>query len=221
MSVRPTAVLLHGLGRTHRSLGRIRHHLAAAGYPIWSRTYPSRRHSVEELARWAAERIRAETEGPLVAVTHSLGGLLVRLVGDGLPWQRVVMIAPPNGGSSVARVLAPHHVFRRVFGPAMQDVAGGGPWPPSPAPTGVIAGTRGPSLGNPSSWLVHGLDLLDDDGAHDGTVSVAETRLPGMTDFALVDASHTWITYDRRTLALVSCFLETGRFGADATSSVP
>ena len=51
-------------------------------------------------------------------------------------------------------------------------------------------------------------------------MTVAETRLPGMSDFALVDASHTWILDHPRTGELVVQFLEHGRF-ANAADSAP
>ncbi len=209
---RATVVLLHGLGRTHRSMGRLQRRLEAAGHPTWSCTYPSRREPIEGLAEYVARRVEAEVEGPLMAVTHSLGGILVRHLAERLPWERVVMLAPPNTGSSVARALQDLKLFRWLFGPAGQEVGDGARWPAPPSPFAVIAGTRGPSVGNPSSWLTGAMNLIDPEGPHDGTVSVAETRLAGMADFATVDASHTWIADHPRTAELVLAFLDWGAF---------
>ncbi len=213
MSEQPTVVLLHGMGRSQRSMARMRRRIEAAGYPTWSRTYPSRQQTIGELARTVADWIRTDLEGrPLAAVTHSLGGILVRHMAEELPWRRLVMVAPPNTGSSVARALKDLALFRWLYGPAAQDVAEGAQWPAPPDPFGVIAGTRGPSMGNPTSWVTGAFGLIESDGPHDGTVSVAETRLDGMADFVTVDASHTWITYDSTTIDLVLRFLEKGRF---------
>ena len=206
-------VLLHGLGRSARSMARLGNELRSAGYETWSRTYPSRRLPIGELAATVADWIRADLgERPLAAVTHSLGGILVRHMAQELPWRSVVMVAPPNTGSSVARALKDRALFRFLYGPAASDVADGNDWPAPPEPFGVIAGTRGPSMGNPTSWVTGVFSLIEPEGPHDGTVSVAETRLPGMADFTTVDASHTWITHDPATVTKVLSFLGTGRF---------
>jgi len=220
LSERPTVVLLHGLGRSARSMGRLRDRVEAAGYPTWSRTYPSRRMPIGELAGTVADWIRADTGGgPLAAVTHSLGGILVRHLAERLPWERVVMIAPPNTGSSLARALQDRALFRWIYGPVASELGDGLTWPEPPRPFGVIAGTRGPSLGNPTSWVTGAFDLIEPEGPHDGTVSVRETQLEGMADFTTVDASHTWITYDVAAIEHALSFLGTGRFRSSDPSS--
>ena len=84
-----------------------------------------------------------------------------------------------------------------------------------PTPFAVIAGTRAASLGNPTSWLTRALRLLPPDDPSDGTIAVRETRLPGMADFATVDADHTWLMNDPRVHAMVLAFLATGRLTND------
>lgn len=209
MSERPTIVLLHGLARTHRSLAGLGRFLRANGYATWSQTYPSRRLSVPELADTLAARIQTELpDRPLVAVTHSLGGILVRHMATRLPWEGVVMLAPPNSGSRLAASLEANPLFRWYFGPAARDVARAENWPAPPTPCAVIAGTRGPSVGNPPSWLSVSLGLMPRDEPHDGTVTVAETRHEAMSAFATVPASHTWIMNHPETRRLVLQYLE-------------
>ncbi len=213
MSERVTVVLLHGLARTRRSLSGLQRFLKANGYATWSHTYPSRRLSVAALAESVAERIEAELpDRPLVAVTHSMGGILVRHMATRLPWRGVLMLAPPNAGSRVAAGLESNPVFRWYFGPAAQDVARCGDWPAPPMPCAVIAGTRGASVGNVPSWLSSGLGLMPKGEPHDGTVTVAETMVTPMAAFATVPASHTWIMNHPETRRLVLHFLERGRF---------
>ena len=215
MSDPPTIVLLHGLARTDRSMRRLRARLERAGHPTWARSYPSRRLPVAALARTVADWIRADVgAGPVVGVTHSLGGIVVRHMRDLLPWRGVVMLAPPNAGSRIAARLRHHPWFRWFYGPAGQELADPGAWPPPPAPFAVIAGTRRLAAGNPTSWMTRALTLFPRDVPNDGTVAVAETRLPGMRDFATVDASHTWIMNDAHAVRLVLAFLAGERFGA-------
>ena len=51
------------------------------------------------------------------------------------------------------------------------------------------------------------------DGPSDGTVAVAETRLPGLADHCLVAASHTGLVFSRPAAGQAAAFLRHGRFG--------
>jgi triacylglycerol lipase len=210
----PAVVLLHGIGRTHRSMGPLRRFIAGLGYATWSRTYPSRRMSIGALAEEVTGWIRRDLgERPLVGVTHSMGGILVRYMRQ-LPWRGVVMLAPPNQGSVVAARLARSPIYRWVYGPAGGELGEPRDWPPPPEPFAIVAGTRGPSWGNLPSLLIRGLRLLPAGEPHDGTVRVAETRLDGMVAFAEVEASHTFLMNHPATRELVRRFLASGRFAA-------
>jgi pimeloyl-ACP methyl ester carboxylesterase len=211
--VKPTVVFLHGLARSHRSLSRLRRAVERAGYPTWGRSYPSRRLGLPELAAWLTQAIREDLgEREILGVTHSLGGIVVRHMGEGLRWRGIVMLAPPNGGSRVAAAFKDNPVFRWYFGPAGQQVHHAAGWPPPPAPFAVIAGTARLSPVAPPSWLTSALALFPPGEPGDGTLAVSETRLPGMAGFATVEASHAWIMNHPDVAALVLGFLELGRF---------
>jgi hypothetical protein len=168
---------------------------------------------VAALAGVVAGWIRADLgDRPVVAVTHSLGGIVVRHMRDLLPWRGAVMIAPPNTGSRIAARLRHRPLFRWLYGPVGQELAEPAEWPSPPSPFAVIAGTRSLAAGNPTSWMSRALGVFPDDAPNDGTVAVSETRLPGMADFATVDATHTWIMNDALTVELVLSFLAVGRF---------
>jgi hypothetical protein len=122
------------------------------------------------------------------------------------------MLAPPNRGSRVAKAMRFHPLYRWFYGPAGQELADFRGWPAPPQPFAVIAGTAGATLGNPPSWAVRTLKILPPETAHDGTVAVDETRLPGMVGYAEVPASHTFIMSHPRTIELVLQFLDTQRF---------
>ena len=218
----PTVVLLHGLGRTRHSMAGLARHLRRAGFPTWARSYPSRRLSIAGAADLIASWIERDLPGrPLVAVTHSLGGILVRQIGARLRWSRIVMLAPPNQGSRLSRDLrggggAIDPLFRWIFGPAGQEMAApehGRAWPAPTAPCAVIAGTRARGGGNPTSWLSRRRACFADGEPNDGTLAVGETRLADadMAAFATVDASHTWIMNHPAARAMVVAFLRGGR----------
>ena len=120
------------------------------------------------------------------------------------------MLAPPNRGSQLAAGLMRNPVFRWYYGPAGAELANGGTWPAPPAPFAVIAGTRSRALSNVTSWTVG--RRFSHETPNDGTVAVEETKLDGMTAFAEVDATHTWIMNDVRVQGLVVSYLRDGRF---------
>ncbi len=208
-------VLVHGLGRASFAWGRMEEHLRAAGYEVATITYPSTRRSLDEHAAQLAGILdHAEGAERVSFVTHSLGGLVVRalLAREGDPWRRtiapgrVVMLAPPSQGSSMAETLKDFLPFEWLAGPVGQELAlrDGGLVPPPPVDFGIIAGGKGDGEGwNP---------LLD--GDDDGVVSVEETRLPGAADFLVVPRLHTWLMNAPEVLAAVERFLAEGRFGA-------
>jgi triacylglycerol lipase len=210
--VKPLVVLLHGLARGHGSMARLGRYLRAHGFDTASRTYPSRRHSIAylagEITEWIVEQ--AGDRG-VCAVTHSMGGVIVRHLHDPrIHWERIVMLAPPNRGSQLAAAIQANAVFRWYYGPAGGELADGARWPEPPAPFAVIAGTRGLALTNPTSWTLG--RRFPAGTRHDGTVAVDETRLDSMAAFAEVDATHTWIMNDPRAQALVARYLTSGRF---------
>ena len=220
---RPPVVLLHGLARTHLSMAGLGRTLRRHGLQTWARTYPSRSHGVEALAERVADQLLHD-HGDIAfdAVTHSLGGVLVRQMAGRVRFRRVVMLAPPNAGSDLARALGEFGPFSWLYGPAGMDVQRVRAHEPAlQSEVAVIAGTRAPSLGNPISWLSASLGVFGEHRANDGTVAVDETHLPGMADFCAVDASHTWIMNDPRVQAMVLRFLEAGRLHPPAAEVPP
>jgi len=219
---RETVVLLHGLGRTRWSMSPLATDLQAAGYRVVNLSYPSRSRPLEELAEdWLPRQLRAQgvEVGPrLHFVTHSMGGIIVRLWLRAQPVTtpigRVVMLAPPNAGSELTPRLNAFPPFRwftgvngRRLGPADTDLPRTlGPWPTEKGSLGVIAGDRS---WNPlfSAWLA---------GPNDGKVSVASTHLAGEAAHVVLHASHTWLGWRRATLDQVRAFLRTGTFISSA-----
>ena len=210
----PPLVLLHGLGRTARSLRPIAADARRRGVRAVSIDYPSRRRSLAELARSVAARIDAEIgDAELDAVTHSMGGIVLRVaVAEGLlpveRVRRVVMLGPPNRGSELAELLRPRRWFRATMGPAGTELGTGDEstvlrLPPVPFTVGVIAGSR--SLNPFSRWIFA--------APSDGKVAVERTRVEGMTDFLVVPCPHPVLMWCPAVRAAVQRFLAGGRFG--------
>ncbi len=185
------------------------------GYTVVNRGYPSRHRSVEELAELAIGSVlnACEDAAKVHFVTHSLGGILVRVFFEeqSIPnLGRVVMLAPPNQGSEVVDALRDVPGFAAVNGPAGQELG----TDPDSVPSrlgpvdfelGVVAGTRSVNL--LLSQLLPNPD--------DGKVSVESARVGGMQDFVTVPSSHPFIMRSKLVHAHVLSFLATGRFAAE------
>jgi pimeloyl-ACP methyl ester carboxylesterase len=205
-------ILLHGIFRSKRSMARIEKALLERGYRVINFGYPSTRESIEDIAELLNQEVQKlpPDRGRLHFVTHSLGGIVVRyyLANYSCPnIGRIVMIAPPNRGSTLASYLGKWMPYRWMFGRAGQQVAGAPDsypllLPPPRAEFGVIAGGLGLEVGiNPFI-----------PGDNDGTVKVDETRLPGMKDFILIKGQHSTLLSQRAVADNVLAFLSEGNF---------
>lgn len=212
-------VLLHGLIRTSASMERMQEALAEADYETINVEYPSRDHTIEELAPVAVETglvgCRAvDGVEKIHFVTHSLGGILVRqyLADNEIPeLGRVVMMAPPNQGSIAADRMGHVPGYDWINGPTGRQLGKGDESVPlklGPATfeLGVIAGNR--SIDPITSAVLPNPD--------DGRVAVEDTKLEGMKDFVVVDHSHAFMMRMKKTIDLTLNFLRTGSFGAGA-----
>lgn len=205
-----TVVLLHGLGRTARSLARLQRALRTAGWRAVALDYPSTRDDLTGLARGLdgpVAELAAGTPGRIHFVGHSLGGLLARtLIARARPDRlgRLVMLGPPNQGSAIADRLSRFPHYRRLLGPAALALgrATVPRFPDPDYPIGVIAGTRSV---DPVGWL-----MLE--RPNDGRVTVAATRIPGLTNHRVMPVSHALMMNHPAVIAATARFLATGRF---------
>lgn len=203
-------VLLHGLGRSRRSMSDLGAFLAKrGGLYVVNLDYDSTSESPDALvAQLTREIARCCSAAPkLHFVTHSLGGILVRaILARERPENlgRVVMLAPPNQGSEI---VDSSETLRWVLGPT-GGVLGTGEeslpnrLPPPDYEVGIVAGTA--SI-NPVGSAI----LPDED---DGAVALERTKLEGMTDFIAVPFNHTFIMQEPKVAELVLRFLRYGRF---------
>jgi hypothetical protein len=79
---------------------------------------------------------------------------------------------------------------------------------------GVEGWQGGAEVGVVAGCVPHGLGALfaGFDGDHDGTVAIAETRLPGVSDHIVVHASHSGLLFSVEAAEQSIAFLRTGHF---------
>ncbi len=189
-------VLLHGLGRTRHSLLLMDRSLTRAGFTTLRIGYSSMRQPIEQHAAAVAKRLdEIPTPNRLSFVTHSLGGLVVRqLCTLEAPWRsvmsRIVMLAPPNHGASLASALDRGGVLRGVMGPSYGQIADGvaETLPVPDVPFAIFAG---------DAPFVPG----------DGLLTVEETRLEGAAEHHVVPVIHTFIMNHPEVIRGTTAFL--------------
>ena len=208
-----TVVLLHGLGRTARSMTAMAEALADAGYRVENIDYPSTDHPFEELLDIVGaeiERCCITKDSKTDFVTHSLGGIILRAYAKRTGAEhigRAVMLSPPSRGSELVDELRDITLFQWITGPAGQQLG----TDPNSVPSnlgpvnfevGVITGDA--TLNPLYSWLIPGPD--------DGKVSVDRARVSGMADFIVLPHSHPFIMNSEEVIRQTVHFLRHGRF---------
>jgi pimeloyl-ACP methyl ester carboxylesterase len=209
---REAVVLLHGLWMPSVVMARLGQHLArlSADRRVHLFGYPSLRTDLDGNIQSLFEFVESIDAETVHLVGHSLGGLLILKMLNSHPPSRVGRVvclgSPLRGSSAGMRIqsLPGGKVFAgkslvQALGEPLPDWQG--QWP-----LGVIAGSMGVGLGR----LVEQLEA-----PHDGTISVSETRLPGISDHLVLPLNHSGLVFSPEVARQTDYFLSQGRFLRD------
>ena len=189
----PTVVLIHGLGRSRRSMWLVGLWLKFCGYRVTSIGYPSHRVSiaaaVQQHLNPALEQLEIAPGSQVHFVTHSLGGIVFRAWAaqrdPAFPLGRAVLLAPPNQGSQIIDELRQWGWVRWFLGPVSAEL-------------GTNAASTPNTLGLGSE--------------SDGVVTIASAHGEGEADFTLLPTNHATIILQPAVFRAVHRFLQTGSF---------
>ncbi|ODA36321.1 acetyltransferase [Veronia pacifica] len=191
---------------------KIAKELGNEGYIISNYSYPSLSIGIEEIADLHIPRAisKCGSAEKIHFVTHSLGGIVLRKYLSTTQLDRlgrVVMLGPPNQGSEIVDTLKSLPGVKLINGPAgLQLGTDENSVPrtlgPVTYPVGIIAGSY--TLNPIFSHLLPNPD--------DGTVSVASTKVEGMTDHVVMPVTHTFMMRNEDVITQVKAFLKSGKF---------
>lgn len=195
-------VVVHGLAANNATTWLLSRRLRRQGFDVTQFGYPSILQTIEGLANRFESSLRRiveqDAETPLHLVTHSMGGVLTRVVLKSFHpacLGKVVMLGTPNQGSHAARKLAP--LLGRICYPLVQ-------------------------LSDSPNSAIHQYNIPDDvsigiiAGSRDRVVDVEATHLSVESDHYVVPTGHGRLLIRSDVAQQVGHFLRSGLFSRDA-----
>jgi pimeloyl-ACP methyl ester carboxylesterase len=205
-------VVLHGIARSNKHMKTLAKFLAQDGFDVINLSYPSTSYKIEELTDLINSEIssRVKKDKTIHFIGYSMGGLMVRALIHKYKYKnlgKVVQLAPPNQGSEVADFVKNFWPYKKIFGPAGQQLVTDKTavkhlFGEVNYDLGIIAGNL--SIDPFSSAIIP--------GENDGKVAVERTKLEGMKDHIVVSASHTFFPSNKEVLKQTLYFIKNGKF---------
>jgi pimeloyl-ACP methyl ester carboxylesterase len=204
-------VYVHGLWLSGHEAFMLRRRIERErGYDWHAFSYASTLLDMSAIAD-ALDEFIATIDAPTVHLLgHSLGGIVILRCLEHHPRQppgRVVFMGTPCLASRAANAVARFRLGRAMLGQAAGEellFTHQRRWTHE-RELGIIAGDQSLSLGRL---------LVDFNEPNDGTIAVAETRLPGAKAQLVLPVSHSGMLLSPRVAYEVGQFLEHGHFGA-------
>ena len=205
--MRQRVLLLHGLFMRRPVMWRLARRFRDAGFETHLFGYSAQRHGPDGVLTRLRDVI-AGMGSDTHLLGHSLGGVMALEClrrEPSLTNGRVVCLGSPIAGSAASRGLVAARLGFSL-GRSRNLLSVGVAQLPRGIEIGMIAGTHAVGIGR-------ALSRLGD--AHDGTVGLHETRLPGLADHITLPVNHTALLWSPDAAAAAVRFIRFGRFQAD------
>ncbi|MCW8879880.1 MAG: hypothetical protein OQK51_22700 [Kangiellaceae bacterium] len=215
-------ILLHGLGRTPRSMNKLASHFEELGFRTLNLGYNAITNEyvtiLEQLDTQVSDWI--DIELPIHFIGHSFGGILIRgLLARHPEWQsngnrgRCVMLGSPNRGTKTASFMLSHWWLKHFVPKVTVDLTPDSELiqnlPEPEIDTGIIAGNVKFNIVIPVSWYYK---RATDDAPGDGVVELSNTQCSNMADFIIMPLHHSFMTWDSELINEVTHFIQHGKF---------
>jgi len=208
-------VILHGIARSDKHMKKLAAHLEKNGFETININYPSTKYSIEDLTKIINQEIetKATENKPIHFVGYSMGALMARALIHKYDYKnlgRVVQLAPPNGGSEVADFVQNWWIYKKLYGPAGQQLI-----TDQSAVKNIFGDVNyelGIIAGNFSIDPISSLIISEE---NDGKVSIQKTKLEGMKDHIVIKASHTFFPSNKEVFKQTLYFLQNGNFAKE------
>lgn len=198
-------LLVHGLWMRSLTMRWLATRLRSREFEPRGFGYFSLLQDTDAVVSRLADALRERPGSHIVA--HSLGGLLAlraaERVGAGRVGRIVCLGSPLAGSHAAAAIASKLPAGAQLVGYNRALLEAGVDHVPEGVEVGAIAGCVPHGLGG---FVAHF------DGEHDGTVAVAETRLPGLADHVVIRASHSGLLFSDEAVRQAVVFLRNGRF---------
>ncbi len=178
--------------------------LRKLNFPTINFGYRSVANSIENHVRKFSEKLRELNAlgEPFNIVGHSMGGIITRAAlceNDFENLQRVVLLAPPNSGSHIARKMVPWFGWLTRSLDELSD-----------RPDSYVN-----QLSN--SLLEKDVEFGIIEASKDRVIRRGGVMLEGYTDYVMINGHHGVLSYYPETIQRVANFLQTGSFDAVAS----
>lgn len=197
-------ILIHGLMRTSKCMQGLASYLNREGYEIFLYEYASTEYTIKEhgshLKKFIETIITSHPHKKLHFIGHSLGGIIAREALAQLTQEQLnvcvnlIMLAPPNRGSRLARFFVRTFPFTAKFVRPLTE------------------------LSSDEEAYIHQVAIPEKinigviAGRFDAKAPPAFTHLKGQKDFLVVNAVHTFIMNHPKCRKAILHFLRVGVF---------
>ena len=203
-----TVLLVNGLWRNRDSMKPIGKALSKEGYSTLFFDYSTMGRGLEENINELRDFIKKLGIQKLNIVAHSMGGALVLHMlkdHDDILDGKVVCLGSPIKGSISAKTLRMSPFGEAMLGKTMVNLLDHDPllsWK-GPQKIGMICGDFPFGLGRIICRLPR---------PHDGTITMNESLIDGITDSILIPVSHVGMLYSKKVIKQISSFLNNSYF---------